>query len=318
MCAAALSINAPIAAQNDEAASLVGLAAADLRVAAVSYRILAAAPPICTKVAPTIGLSVHDVRQYQAALRPAATRAFGFVGYPAVLAVAPGGPADRAGVHAGDAVTAIAGVPVAQFTAPGPDRRPQGIAEADDVGSRVATASANGEVALDLLRGGVALSVRIAPVAACDMPVQLEPGTRYDAWSDGRSVALTSALAGEAADDDELAFVIAHEAAHNILGHRDLLRGRGIGRGLLSRIGAKGRAVRQTEEEADRLGLYLAARAGYDPQAAVRFWQDFGRRHSNGIFADATHPGWQARAAALQATSDEILTKRAHGEPLTP
>ena len=56
------------------------------------------------------------------------------------------------------------------------------------------------------------------------------------------------------------------------------------------------------ELEADRLGLTLMARAGYDPEAAILFWQKM--MASGGAQPPAflsTHPSDQARIAGLEA-----------------
>ena len=60
-------------------------------------------------------------------------------------------------------------------------------------------------------------------------------------------------------------------------------------RGFLGNFGRNARRIRETEVEADRLSVYLLDRAGYDPDAAVRFWSRFGRRGLN-FLGSPTHP----------------------------
>ncbi len=131
-----------------------------------------------------------------------------------------------------------------------------------------------------------------------------------NAEADGRYVQVTSAIVDYVASDDELAVVIGHELAHNIRGHRAALDAQGVGTGLFSKFGKNAAKTRATEIEADRLGLYLMARAGYDPEAAPAFWRRFGREHGAGIFADATHPGWRKREEYLRDVIEEIAGKR--------
>ena len=94
--------------------------------------------------------------------------------------------------------------------------------------------------------------------------------------------------------DDELAAVIGHEIAHALREHaRERASEQMVAGGLISvgsailglgDLGAKGAEFaymgllglpnsRRHETEADRIGVELAARAGYDPRAAITLWQ---------------------------------------------
>jgi predicted Zn-dependent protease len=58
---------------------------------------------------------------------------------------------------------------------------------------------------------------------------------------------------------------------------------------------------RSDESEADLVGLELAARAGYDPQAAVTLWQKMGQATGNGgIGFLSTHPTGPDRIRELE------------------
>ena len=96
------------------------------------------------------------------------------------------------------------------------------------------------------------------------------------------------------ATDDELAAVMGHEISHALREHsreqisRQMSTQLGIGVvGALLGIGELGQGIagqvanvtlnlpnsRQAETEADRIGIELAARAGYNPEAAVQLWE---------------------------------------------
>ena len=66
---------------------------------------------------------------------------------------------------------------------------------------------------------------------------------------------------------------------------------------------------RNNESEADHLGLIFAAMAGYDPQAAIPFWQRMaqlgGGNKKSEFFSD--HPSDENRIAALQKEMPEAL-----------
>jgi predicted Zn-dependent protease len=94
-------------------------------------------------------------------------------------------------------------------------------------------------------------------------------------------------------NDDEVAMIMGHEAAHALREHAREQMGKGaatqLGTGLLSALlglGSLGDAAlnmggklltmrfgREDESEADLIGIELAARAGYDPHAGVTLWQ---------------------------------------------
>src|SRR5690606_8857530 len=111
-----------------------------------------------------------------------------------------------------------------------------------------------GAVMLTLLRDGRSHDVRLAPQTGCALRIRLARSPQKGAWTVRGHVIVTTAALGLAANDDELAFMIAHELAHVVLGHTRLLTGEGVPRrGLLRGMGRNGRLVRQTEEEADQL-----------------------------------------------------------------
>ncbi len=72
--------------------------------------------------------------------------------------------------------------------------------------------------------------------------------------------------------------------------------------GGLGKLGVELPFSRKQESEADEVGLSYMARAGYDPEEAVRFWQRFAASHegqSQGISLLRTHPVDSQRIADL-------------------
>jgi predicted Zn-dependent protease len=137
------------------------------------------------------------------------------------------------------------------------------------------------------------------------------------------------------ATDDEIAQVMGHEIAHAladhtrermsiamttavattaaaiIVGTRD--SGPGVG---LALTGAQLAAVlaiqlpnsRQGESEADQIGIELAARAGYDPKAAVTLWEKMGKLGGGKGPPEvlSTHPSPENRAARLTELGAQV------------
>lgn len=128
--------------------------------------------------------------------------------------------------------------------------------------------------------------------------------------------------------DDELAAVIGHEIAHALREHsrerlsrslaEDLaLTGIALATGaeagtmeLVSKISAVTFTLphsREQESEADRMGLELMARAGYDPNAAITLWQKMSRLGGSGPEFLSTHPSGESRIRDLEAAIPRVL-----------
>ncbi|HYI49045.1 MAG TPA: M48 family metallopeptidase [Allosphingosinicella sp.] len=294
-------------------ASLVAMRALDERVATIGHRLALANLGWCADRAWLTGLALHDLSQYGLEFRPAAIRAFGLDAGPAVLALAAGGPAERAGLRADDILLALDGRAPPR-AAPGRDRS---FAQMELILAALDEAFADGRAAIEVRRGAERRAVTVEAERGCATRFQLVPGRSLNARADGHYVQLSTRIAEYVAGDDELAAILAHEFAHNVLGHRIRLDQAGVRRGFLGNFGANARRIRETEIEADRLSVYLMERAGYDPAAAARFWARFGRRGLN-FLGSPTHPNWRARIASLEAETAVIRRARAAGQAPVP
>lgn len=292
------------------AAALEALAAKDLRVARVAYRLQTAALRSCRDRTALPGLIVQTAAQYRADLRPAMAALYHVGAHPAVTGVVPGGPADRAGIRAGDEVVALDGLALAAGSAGG------GKADGDAYGAvvdRLGAAFARGPVRLTLRRAGRTTTRTVRGAPACASQVQLVLDGRREAGADGRTVTVSQGLLDFTRSDDELAFVIAHELAHNILGHRSFLDSN---RRQGAHAGGDTATILATEREADYRGLYMVAWAGYDVARVPGFWQRLARAGWVAqLFADGSHPGNRRRARDL---AREVAEIRAARRPLAP
>jgi predicted Zn-dependent protease len=129
--------------------------------------------------------------------------------------------------------------------------------------------------------------------------------------------------------DDELAAVMGHEIAHALREHARERISRQAGTqmavgiaGALFGIGDLGQGLgnmvadvtlnlpnsRLHETEADRIGVELAARAGYDPHAAIRLWEKMAKSSTGGQPPKwlSTHPSHEDRLKDLQIYAAKV------------
>ncbi|HVF93135.1 MAG TPA: M48 family metallopeptidase [Sphingomonas sp.] len=282
----------------DPAATFVALRAVDSRMAAIAFRLTTANAALCRDLAPAPGWALHSLGQYDPALRDSARATFGFETPVSVEAVVAGSPAARAAVAADDSLVAVNGARIAADPLP----RTAASTARDAAAALVARQPAAAPLRVTLRRGGREREATIAASPGCASAFEILLGPGMDASADGRIVQVAVRFF-ERYTDDQVAVVVAHELAHNILRHRARLDDAKVKRGLLAEIGRNGRLFRQTETEADLLGVHLLRNAGYDPQGAVAFWRDHGGDVDGGIFRSRTHPSSRAR---VQALVDEI------------
>lgn len=286
------------------------LAALEARVATIGFRLTTANAPHCRRLQPQFGWIWGDPRLYDATSRADARAAYGArdADTAYIAAIAPGSPATTAGLHVGTAVHAVDGfVPAAEGS--------DAFARITVLETRLGGLDRDKPVEIDT---GAARPVVVRPVPGCVSDFRVEARDRAAGQADGRLVLISAGLARFANDDDELAAAVAHELAHNILRHRARLDAAGVDRGLGKQFGRSARLFRQTEVEADRLSVWLMQAAGYDPGAAVRFWQRFGKRNGPVLFQAGTHPRWQDRVRALEAEIAAIDAAKSAGKPLAP
>ena len=280
----------------------------------MAFRLAASGADICPITAPLTGLTLHDAAQYAPALREAARSVMGLVEGTAVLAVAPGSPANTAGLRAGDRLVTINGR-AAPATTPGRSGSYAGVAAAYLL---IEGGSEASSMSIRIERGGQALDLTLIPVRGCASRVQLIPSPRVHAKADGSVLSVTTGLLDYVAGEDELALVIAHEMAHNALGHRAELQARGARRDLFGGYGGKAGVVLATERAADRLAYFLMARAGYDHRVAEPFWTRLHQGPAAGSGAPTTHPDLALRLTDYRKAADEILAAQAAGLSPSP
>ena len=183
----------------------------------------------------------------------------------------------------------------------------------------------------------VAQAVRVRPDAkgwAWEVKVIDDPKTVNAFCMAGGKMAIYSGMWEKLrATDDEIAQVMGHEIAHALADHtRERMSiamtsaavttaaavaitvAGGDERAGLALTGAQLASVlaiqlpnsRESEAEADQIGIELAARAGFDPKAAVTLWQKMGKEGGGPPEFLSTHPSPQNRAARLAELGAQV------------
>ncbi len=284
--------------------------AADMRIAGIGWRLAAANRTLCDRLEAGTGLQLHTLDQFDATMREAARVHFGFAAPVAVEGVVAGSPAEAAGLRADDSLVRVGSVEMAALA---------GKAGTTDrlVAAQLAIAALPSEtpIEIDAIRQGAPVHMTLQPVQICKSRFELELDGGFGASADGTMVQIGSGFL-DAYPDDQLAAVMAHEFAHNILHHRDRLEARGVDYGLLSGFGGNVKYFRQTEVQADLLSAYLLANAHYPARASIAFWKHFGPSKAGGILRSRSHPAWRDRVATLEAEAVKI--DESPNRPLVP
>lgn len=239
-----------------------------------------------------------------------------------------GGPAEAAGLKADDELLSVDGTPLAGRTAddalaaaPSPDRAPV-------------------PVKLRYRRDGVERETVVQPVRTCAYKVVIVDDEVINAAADGKRIMLNRGLIRFLNSDDELALVMAHELAHDTERHiraKSMNGTMGMVGGAFFDVGfaalgvntggafmkagqaaGSGYASAAFESEADYVGMYYMARAGYDTGRVEDFWRRMSVEQPKSIFVTRSHPANAQRYVAIAKTREEIDAKRAAHLALLP
>jgi predicted Zn-dependent protease len=152
-----------------------------------------------------------------------------------------------------------------------------------------------------------------------------------NAWcmAGGRMALYTGLISQLELTDDELAQIMGHEISHALANHTAERMSRAMattigvvavgvaadnsatamaGAALLANVALELPNSRVAETEADSIGMELATRAGYDPEAAVTLWQKMGSlSETRPPEFFSTHPAPENRQATLQQQIPSML-----------
>jgi hypothetical protein len=286
----------------------------------VSWNLLSKNAPLCgERVEYAAGFSLLELDDYQKEKRELLKKVLNLTFRPTVFEVAPGGPADKAGLKRGDIVVGV-----------GEEK----CETKKQVREALAKAIKDGRsVEIGFKRAGDFQVVSLAPERVCAYPVRLDYSNVVNAYATGDNIVVNYGMMKFVRGDDELAAIVGHEMAHNVRGHiRDKSTNSVIGAvlvdlpiavltGLRTRVGERmgvNAFSQQYEAEADYVGLYFSARAGYDIHHVADLWRRLALEDPDGISMGTTHPCTSKRVVEITADVSEIDGKRAANQPLQP
>jgi hypothetical protein len=301
------------------------------RVLDVGYPILREGAALCgDAVAGDLGLKLATAGTWRNEWSDAARGAFDLDDHPRAFIVVRSSPAALAGIKPGDRIVAVGDHTVGAGSA--------GIEALHDfLDARIAAGADSFDVRIE--QDGMDRELTLHPVTVCDYAIDVTDETALNATADGQTMRFSAGLL-RFTSDEELAVVIGHELAHNAMAHIDAqeqnamaagagglmldllfaLGGVNTGGAFMSEAANAGRLAysQDFETEADYVGLYFVARAGYQVDEAAYFWRRMAAENPAAIEYASSHPTAPERFLRIEKTVEEIEAKRAAGQPLVP
>lgn len=265
---------------------------------------------LCRKrVRHLFGFSATNKYSYSPLLTQTASETAGLGERLQVTNVISGSGAEKAGVQTGDILLTIEGLPV-----------PQGrSAESEVVKMLSPIVSKKTAVTMTVSRQGYQQQLVVPLTLSCGFRVELGHTDHVNAYSDGNRILVTRGMMRFAKTDNELAYVIGKEMAHNVLNHARTLKTKATNRKIIDNliqfdsqtyrytISTKP-MTRQFDTDSDILGLAMALRSGYEIDSAVHFWSRLIQAYpsSNPTAYTAIHPNSQARLDLMPKSISRI------------
>lgn len=301
------------------------------RVNDVAFRLLRAASEITEDRDWSYGIVFDSLDNYKKKERNTAMVAFQELTYRvSVSHVIKSGPAEGLGLEVGDMLEEYNGQRIISFK------------DLERAFEFLGSGEYPGPGRFVFSRGERLFEVFIKPEQIAPYGVRLGTDSIIGAFADGKNIYVTYGMLRICEDDDDLAVVLGHEVAHNLenhlskrklktaaaalpfalLGAAAVLYGGVEGSPLVegAAVVAGAKFSRDHEREADYVGAYLLARAGFNVDSAASFWRRFAsevpREQKESYLR--THPTDPERAARLRKAVDEIIDKKMLGLKLLP
>ncbi|WP_195763591.1 M48 family metallopeptidase [Duganella guangzhouensis] len=270
-----------------------------------------------------LGFTAKNKYSYPGEFSDAAAAVLNYGDRLEVATVLAGSGAARAGLRKGDALIAAEGklLPVGAN------------AETEAAAILGPLVTNNKFLNLTVQRAGVNQQLRVPVTRACAFKIDIGNSDNINAYSDGQRVMITRGMVNFAQSDDAIAYVLAKDIAHNVLGHAATTKQAYTVGGIIDNlvavrpdltmlIGTAGVKPMPPELDAaaDQLSLYMVARAGYDISGAHAFWQRLATQYPATVLNGytANHPSLAYRLTAIDKSVADIRKKKAANLPLVP
>ena len=295
----------------------------------IAYPILKKNASLCPDKKYSAGIDVWSSHTVGKDLADVAAEAYGVGESLSISYVFPRSPAAKAGLKAGDILVSMNGTVI-------PEGQKQLFTYNEQ--NKVLWSSTDFVV----LRDGQEKTITTQNDQICGYNLVYNANDSVvNAYADGENIVVTRGMKRFTQTDAELALVVSHELAHNVMDHLDKMKQNATGGyvagtvldialavggistgGFFGKVGSGAGASMygsDFEAEADYVGMYILANAGYDTSNAADFWRRMAAENSSkSIKLETTHPTSAERFLAMGKTHEEIVLKKSKGESLEP
>lgn len=314
-------VTAKMAAAREALGQMVALQDRLYRVAAP---ILINNADLCrTQARNLLGFTAKNKYSYTGEYVEAAQAVLNYGDRLTVSGVLPGSGAARAGLRKGDGLMAVEG-----------SKLPTGPSAETQAATVFGPLVGNHQsLNMTVVRSGATQTLNVPVTRACAFKVDIGNSDNINSYADGQRVMITRGMVNFAQSDEAIAFVLAKDISHNVLGHAATMRSSyTIGSiidnlvtvrpdlsMLIGNAGVKP-VPQELDAAADYLALYMLVRAGYNIEHAHAFWQRLAGQYPPTVLNGYTHthPATTYRLSVIDKTVAEIKAKQAAKKPLLP
>jgi len=252
------------------------------RLENIAHKIKSANKDMCPSTHADMGLSVHTVADYPLDFQNVARNLLPVSEQVSIRTIRKNSPAYLSGLREGDEIIQLDQTNIISGV--------QGKAMFETL-SKEQTKLHGAH--LFIRRNGKVFQTRVQPENVCDYPVHVYFSDTLNGHTDGKNVWITSELIKTTKEDVHLALVVAHEMAHAIAGHIHT------------------EPTKALELEADSLAIVMLAKAGYDIDQAVKYWDKAPNPQNDIHEVTDTHPTLAERKANLKQAATYV--KKGYG-----
>lgn len=276
-----------------------------------------------TQARPLLGFTAKNQYSYPHELTAAARQNLGLDERLQVMQILDGSGAIRAGLKRGDILQTIQDLTIPT----GPQAEPETARMLSPILKNLS------EINITVIRQNQPITVSVPLTLACAFAIDVGNAQHVNAYADGRRILLTRGLLDSFAADEDVAVIIAREIAHNVLQHAKQLQQMATLSMVIDNLllfkpdqiaanSSNGIKItpEKMDQEADRLALFMLARAGYDIATFTRVMQKLAQtpNSSQALTYLTLHPWTEGRQSVIQATIKEIRQKQSTKKALVP